>query len=325
MTICKSTRAAFGEAILDLANNNVDLVAVSADTSKSMGVNLLKEKFPEKCFDCGIAEQNMMMIAAGFAATGRLAFAVSYSMFTSTRALEQLRTFICYPNLNVKVAAGLGGFSAGIEGVTHMALEDLGIVRCIPNLVVLNPADYYSVKKVVYEASKINNPCYIRLGRDPSPVIFNDNYSFKIGRASTLIEEGNDIGIISSGIILSEVLLAVEELRKKNVGITLIEMPTLKPIDKPRIIELAKSSEIIITIEEHNIIGGLYSAVCEVLSSSYPKYIYPLAVPDIFTESGLPGELKEKYGLNSYMIAKKILSILEERKKNKKEQFLNKL
>ena len=308
MPSLKSTRIAFGETLLELADNGLDLVAVSADTSKSMGVDLLKGKYPDKCFDAGIAEQNMMMMAAGLASTGKTAFVAGYSVFTSLRVLEQLRTFICYPSLNVKIGAGLGGFSAGIEGVTHIAMEDLGVVRCIPNLVVLNPADYYSTKKIIFEVAKIDSPCYIRLGRDPSPVIFDENYSFSIGKANTLIDSGSDIGIITSGIILSEVLDAVKNLRQKGIGIKLVELPTLKPMDKKTIINLAKSTKKLITIEEHNIIGGLYSAVSEIICRYYPKKIYSIAVPDMFAESGSPKELRKKFGLGGDEITDKILN-----------------
>lgn len=309
MNELKSTREAFGVALLELAQEGIDVVAVTADTSKSMGVNLLASKYPERCFNCGIAEQNMMMVAAGLATTGKISFAVSYSVFTSMRALEQLRTFICYPNLNVKIVGGLGGFSAGIEGVTHMALEDLGVVRCIPNIIIVNPADYYSTIKITKEIAKINKPVYMRLGRDPSPVIFDKNYSFNIGKANILIANGRDLGIITNGIILGEVIKAAEKLEKKGIGITLIELPSLKPTDDEAIVNLAKTTKIIVTIEEHNIIGGLYSTVCEILCRSYIKRVYPIAVPDIFTESGLPIELIEKYQLDSESIYNRILCL----------------
>ena len=311
MSILKSTRQAFGQALLELAQEGLDVVAVSADTSKSMGVNLLEDEYPDRSINCGIAEQNMMIIAAGLASTGKISFAVSYSVFTSMRALEQLRTFICYPKLNVKIIAGLGGFSAGIEGVTHMALEDLGIVRCIPNLIVANPADYYSAIKIVKDLSKVEGPVYIRLGRDPSPVLFDSEYSFKAGKANILKDKGNDIGIITSGIILNEVMLAVKKLEERGKKIKLIEMPTLKPIDVEAIIDLAKTTKKIVTIEEHNIIGGLYSAVSEVICKFYPKKIHSIAVPDKFTESGLPSELLKKNKLDSDNILKKITDLIE--------------
>lgn len=305
----KSTREAFGDALLELAESGVDIAVVTADTTKSMGVDILKKKYPKRCFDCGIAEQDMVMIAAGLASTGKTVFTTSYSVFTSMRSLEQLRTFVCYTNLNVKIGAGLGGFSAGIEGVTHTALEDIGIVRCLPNLIVLNPADYYSAKKIVVEMGKIDKPCYIRLGRDPSPVIFDENYKFMPGKANLLIDQGDDVGIISSGLILSEVLEAVNNLSSEGLGIKLAEMPTLKPIDMDMVVQIAKSTKKLVTVEEHNITGGLYSAVCEVLCAQYPKRVYPIAVPDIFTESGRPSELIEKYGLSHTKIQELISSL----------------
>jgi len=308
----KSTREAFGVALLELAEEGLDVAAVTADTSKSMGVNLLKQKHPERCFDSGIAEQNMMMIAAGLAAAGKTAFAVSYSVFTSMRALEQLRTFICYPNLNVKVVAGLGGFSAGIEGVTHMALEDLGIVRCIPNLMVASPSDYYATIAIAKALARQHGPAYIRLGRDPSPVLFGQGYSFTPGKANVLLDTGNDIGIITTGIILSEVWPAARMLAEQHgVGVRLIEMPTLKPIDEAAIVSLAQQTTHMVTIEEHNLTGALYSAVCEVLCRHHPRKVHAIAAPDRFTQSGTPDELIECYGLNSAGILKQLESICE--------------
>lgn len=307
----KSTRLAFGEALLELADKGLDIVAVAADTSKSMEVDILKKKYPKRCYDCGIAEQDMVMISAGFAATGKTVFATSYSAFTSMRSLEQLRTFVCYPNLNVKIIAGLGGFSAGIEGVTHTALEDIGIVRCIPNLTVICPADYYSTKKIIVDIGNIKSPCYVRIGRDSSPVIFDVNYDFKVGKARTLINSGENIGIITCGIILSEVMEAAKKLIENGIGIKLIEMPTLKPIDEKAIVNIARSTKKLVTIEEHNIIGGLYSAVCEVLCNSYPKKVFPIAVPDRFTESGKPSELINKYGLSQDKIFNFIIGLLK--------------
>jgi transketolase len=293
----KATRVAFGEALLELAEEGLDIVAVGADTSKSMEVNILQAKYPKRCYDCGIAEQDLIMISAGFAATGKTVFATSYSTFLSMRSLEQLRTFVCYPDLNVKVVAGLGGFTAGTEGVTHIALEDLGIVRCIPNLIVISVADYYSTKKVIHEIAKIDKPCYVRIGRGPSPTVFDQNYKFSIGKANTIINGGNDVGIIASGLILPDAMDAARQLLAEGIGVNLIEMPTLKPIDDKSIINLAKSVKNLFTVEEHNIIGGLFSAVSEVLTKNFPAKVYPIAVPDVFTESGLPDELKAKYGI----------------------------
>lgn len=310
MNDLKSTRVALGDALLELADLGLDVVAVSADTSKSMAVSILKDKYPNRIYDCGIAEQNMIMISAGLASTGKIVFAASYSTFTSMRVLEQLRTFVCYPDLNVKIFAGMGGLSGGIEGATHMALEDLGIVRCIPNLVVLNPSDYYATKKAVIEAAKIKSPCYIRVGRDATPIIFDQSYKFSIGKANLIINDGCDFGIIASGIVLGSALDAAAKLKEKSLSFKLLEMPTLKPIDAESIIDLAKNTKRLFTVEEHNITGGLYSAVCEVLCNNYPSFVYPIATHDIFGESGTPTELFKKYRLDAEGIYDQIEKVL---------------
>ena len=310
MVELKSTRAALGDALLYLAESGADIVAIAADTSKSMSTHVLKEKFPDRTYDCGIAEQNMMMIAAGLAASGKITFAASYSVFTSMRVTEQLRTFICYPNLNVKIFAGIGGLSGGIEGATHMALEDLGIVRCIPNLTVLAPADYYSTREAVIASAKTKSPTYIRVGRDPSPVVFDESYKFFIGKANLVMDKGSDIGIISNGIILYQALEAAKKLISKGYGVKVLDMPTLKPIDKEAVIDLAKSTELLFTVEEHNITGGLFSAVSEVLVREHPAKVVPIATPDIFGESGSPDELAVRYKLDKQGIFEMIEKII---------------
>lgn len=307
MTELKSTRAALGDALIYLADNGFNIAAVAADTSKSMSTDVLKKKYPHLAYDCGIAEQNMIMIAAGLASTGKTAFAASYSVFTSMRVAEQLRTFVCYPDLNVKVLAGIGGLSGGIEGATHMALEDMGIVRCIPNLTVIAPADYYSTKQAVIESAKTKSPTYIRVGRDPSPCVYGDSYKFTISKANTVLDEGADIGIISNGIILSHALEAASILKDAGYGVKLIDIATLKPIDEGAIIDIAENTKHLFTVEEHNITGGLYSAVCEVLCKSFPKKLYPIATHDIFGESGSPEELAALYRLDSKGIAEQIM------------------
>ena len=221
-----STRVAFGEALKDLARSGYDVVAVPADTSKSMCVDLLAHEFPERWIDAGIAEQDMMMIAAGLATTGKIAFVSSYSVFTSMRCCEQLRTFVAYPFLNVKVAAGLGGLTAGIEGVTHIAIEDMGIVRCIPNMTILNPSDATTTRMSVKAAADWPGPVYIRLGRDASPVIFGQDYRFRVGEA-VVHREGEDVLIVASGLILIEALHASDLLAKNGIEATILEMHTL--------------------------------------------------------------------------------------------------
>ncbi len=300
-----NTRTAFGETLRDLAREGYDVAAVSADTFKSMRVDLMMKEFPERCFEVGIAEQNMIMVAAGLATTGKTVFATSYSVFTSMRALEQLRTFVAYPKLNVKVVAGLGGFSAGIEGVTHLALEDLGIVRCIPNMTILNPADAAATRKAVRAAADHPGPVYIRIGREDSPVLFDETYRFEIGSANTLRDTGRDVTIVASGLMVCPSLEAVERLQSEGIGVLLLELHTLKPIDAETLVHAAESTGAMVTVEEHNRIGGLGSATAEVLVKSCPIPIEQVAVDDLFTESARPDELRERYGLTAANIIDK--------------------
>jgi transketolase len=301
-----STREAAGEAILELARKGVDVVAVSADTSKSMYTTLLRDQFPERFIDTGIAEQNMMMVAAGLAATGKIAFAASYSVFTSMRCCEQLRTFAAYPNLNVKVIAGLGGFSAGIEGVTHIATEDLGIVRCIANVAVLAPADAVTTRKAVLASADYPGPVYIRVGRDPSPVLFDDTYCFEIGRAMRH-RAGRDVTILASGLVLSEVLNAGEQLEREGISAEIMEVHTLKPVLNPEsILESALKTRTIVTVEEHNVIGGLSTVVAEILVGKGKFSLLNLGLQDRFAESGTPEELLVKYRMKAPLLVEEV-------------------
>lgn len=300
-----STRQAAGEAILELAREGVDLVAVSADTSKSMFTTLLKPDFPDRFIDTGIAEQNMMMVAAGLASTGKIAFAASYSVFTSMRCCEQVRTFIAYPNLNVKIIAGLGGLSAGIEGVTHVATEDIGIIRCIPNMTILSPCDAATTKKAVRAAAAHPGPVYVRIGREESPAIFDDNYKFEIGKP-VVHRQGSDITLIGTGLVVPDVLQAAELLVADGISVGVIEVHTLKPVLQPEIIEeAALSTGAVITVEEHNVIGGLATVVSEIIAGVGPISLMKLGLQDCFPESGTPLELQEKFGLTAARIAEK--------------------
>jgi transketolase len=301
----KSTREAVGLELVNLADDGVDIVSVAADTSKSMFTHLLRENYPEREYDIGIAEQNMMMIAAGLASTGKIAFASSYSVFTSMRCCEQIRTFIAYPNLNVKVIAGIGGLSAGIEGVTHVATEDLGVMRCIANMAVLAPSDFATTRKAVRSAAEYDGPVYIRVGRDPSPVLFDDTYDFRIGKP-VLHREGADILFVSQGIVLSEVLKAADALAEEGVSAGVLEMHTLKPIsDEDIIINEALKTRKVISVEEHNIVGGLASALSEILCGKGDIEFIKLGLRDTFAQTGTPAELVAVYGLDtSSLIAK---------------------
>jgi len=301
-----STRKAAGEAILELAREGLDVVSVSADTSKSMYTTLLREEFPDRFIDTGVAEQNMMMIAAGLAAAGKISFVASYSVFTSMRCCEQLRTFIAYPNLNVKVIAGIGGFTAGIEGVTHVATEDLGIVRCIANMTVLAPADAVTTKMAVKAAAAHDGPVYIRVGRDPSAAMFDDTYQFEIG-IPVLHKEGRDVTLIGTGLVMAEVLTAADLLNREGVSAEVIEAHTLKPVLMPEVIrESAVRTGNIVTVEDHNVVGGLATVVAELLAGRGVFNIHNLGLQDRFAESGTPEELLEKYRLKASCIVEEV-------------------
>ncbi|MFZ7134500.1 MAG: transketolase family protein [Eubacteriales bacterium] len=304
-----NTRLAFGEAILELANNGKDLFAISADNEGSMKLDLLKSQFPDRVINVGIAEQNMMMISAGIASTNKLVFAVSYAMLNSMRALEQLRTFIAYPKLNVKIISGLSGLTGGMEGVTHQCTEDIAIIRSIPNMVVVAPSDYHSTKVIIREISKYYGPVYVRIGRKDSPEIFNHEYTFKIGKANE-ITDGKDVCVISTGLITPRVYKAVKHLIKKGRSIQFLEMPTIKPIDKDAVINGAKKCEKIVTVEDHNIIGGLGGAVAETLSENYPIKIKRIGINDQFAESARYELLLDKYGLSMDTIISEIENMI---------------
>lgn len=298
-----STRNAYGEALLELAHVNERVVAVAADTSKSMLTAVLDKDFPNRHYDVGIAEQNMMMIAAGLASTGKIVFASTYATFSSMRTCEQVRTFIAYPRLNVKIVSGLGGLSAAIEGVTHMAVEDVALVRAIPNMVIILPSDAISTKKVIKTVAEYDGPVYVRLGRDESPVLFDDSYQFEIGKGIIHIDNGDDVALIASGLVLAEVFKAAQIIAQSGFKCKVIEIHTIKPIDKNLIVRLAQSCKEIFTIEEHSVIGGLSSAVAEVLCEEFPRKFNKIALPDAFLESGTPHELAVKYGLTAEKIA----------------------
>lgn len=307
----ENTRTAFGQALLDLARDGYDVVGIAADTSKSMCLDLLQDKFPKRVYEVGIAEQNMMMVAAGLASMGKIVFVTSYSAFLSMKCLEQLRTFIAYPRLNVKVVAGLGGFTAGIEGVTHMSLEDLGIIRCIPNICLINLADAQSTKKAIRAVADYDGPAYLRIGRDPSPVIFTDDYKFTIGKANFLKDNGNDLAILATGFPVYQATQALDILKQERIGAKLVEIHTIKPIDKDAILNLAKDTGALLVVQEHYRTGGLGSAVAEILVKNYPIPMEEIAVDDIFTESALPNELRMHYGLtveNICKAARKVIS-----------------
>lgn len=299
-----STRKAYGQALLELAGANDRVVAVAADTSKSMYTCVLEKDFPHRHYDVGIAEQNMMMIAAGLASTGKIVFASTYAVFSSMRACEQVRTFIAYPGLNVKIVSGLGGLSAAIEGVTHMGVEDVALVRAIPGMTIILPSDPIATGKAIKAAAEYEGPVYVRLGRDESPVLFDESYPFEIGKGIIHRDEGDEVALVASGLVLSEVLRAAELIARAGIKCKVVEIHTIKPIDRDLIVRVAKQCAELFVIEEHSVIGGLSSAVAEVLCEEYPRKFNKVALPDAFLESGTPHELADKYGLTAEKIAR---------------------
>jgi len=306
-----STRDAFGDALLRIADRDPMVVGIGADTTTSMGLKKFADKYPQRVINIGIAEQNMTAVAAGMAATGFKVFATSYAPFSTLRAAEQVRTFIAYPNLNVIIVGGLGGLSGNIEGVTHQGLEDVGVMRLIPNMTVVVPCDAAATMVITDEISKIEGPVYLRLGRGPVEKIFDEDYSFKIGKANILDPEGSDAAVICNGAIVGRVLRAKKLLEKEGYGLRVVEMPCVKPIDKDAIIDAAQACGKIVTIEEHNVLGGLGGAVAEVLCDFYPAPLLRIGIDDVFTESAPHDELLDKYGFRPERIAERIRGFIK--------------
>ena len=305
-----SCRAAFGETVLELFREGRPVMAVTSDTRSSMGLDAFAREAPDHHVEVGIAEQNLMTVAAGLAANGRTVFAATYATFASMRAVEQIRTFLAYPRLNVVVVAGLGGLTGGIEGVAHLALEDLGMLRCIPDLVILNPADAIETRQLVRAAADHQGPVYIRLGRDDSPDVSGADDAIAIGPGRILAEHGWNAALMTSGLITTEVLNAAERLRGEGIACTVLEFPTIKPIDHDLILRSAGSARHLFTVEEHSVVGGLGSAVADVLTGAAPAILNRIGINDMFLESGSPPELRAKYGLTAAAIAVRVRQVL---------------
>lgn len=309
-----ATREAYGKALAALANTNENVVVLDADLSKSTKTADFKAVAPEKFFNMGIAEGNMMGVAAGLSTCGKVPFVSTFAMFAAGRAFEQIRNSICYPKLNVKVCATHAGLTVGEDGASHQAIEDISLMRSVPNMVVINPADDIETEAAIKAVAEMEGPCYVRLGRMAvSRVNDEANYNFVIGKGITLAE-GNDVAIIATGIMVEAALEAKEELAKEGINARVINIHTIKPIDEELIIKAAKETGVIVTAEEHSIIGGLGSAVAEVVSENCPVPVLRVGVKDTFGESGKPNELLEKYGLTSNDIVNKVKKALELKK-----------
>lgn len=298
-----ATREAYGKALVKLGQMNDNVVVLDADLSKSTKTNDFYKTFPDRFFNMGIAEQNLIGAACGFAAAGKIPFASSFAMFATGRAFEVIRNSACYPKLNVKVCATHAGITVGEDGATHQSVEDIAIMRSIPNMTVMVPADGVEAEQMIFEAAKVYGPMYVRLGRSAVPTIFDENYKFEIGKG-TIVREGNDLTIIACGIMVNEAIIASEALKSEGINARVINMSTIKPIDKELIITAAKETGAIVTAEEHSILGGLGSAVSEVVTEECPVVVKKVGINDTFGESGTPAELLKKYGLTSDDIVK---------------------
>ena len=309
----QATREAYGKTLAKLAKSNSNIVVLDADLSKSTKTADFKEVAPERFFNMGIAESNMMGVAAGLSTCGKIPFVSTFAMFAAGRAYEQIRNSICYPNLNVKVCATHAGLTVGEDGATHQAIEDLSLMRSIPNMVVINPSDGIETEAAIKAISEYNGPCYVRLGRMAvENVNTNEDYKFEIGKGIVL-SEGNDVSIIATGIMVDAAMKAKAMLSEEGINARVINIHTIKPIDKDLIIKAAKETKGIVTAEEHSIIGGLGSAVTEVVSETCPVPVLRIGVNDVFGESGTPNELLKKYGLTAENIVEKVKTIINNR------------
>lgn len=301
-----ATRQSYGEELAKLGEENKDIVVLDADLSTATKTEIFAKKFPDRFINVGIAEQNLIGIAAGLSSFGKIPYASTFAVFAAGRAYEQIRNSIAYPNLNVKICATHAGITVGEDGATHQMLEDLSLMRGLPNMTVICTSDDAQTKWAVREIAKIDGPVYLRLCRMATPIIYDITEKFEIGEA-VQIGEGTDASIIATGVTVSEAIKAQQILKTKGIDVRVIDMHTIKPIDKNIIIKCAKETKRIITVEDHSIIGGLGSAVCEVLSEEYPTKVERMGILDFFGMSGKAEELMEYYKIDYNAIVNKIL------------------
>ena len=305
-----ATRDSYGNALVECAKENENIVVLDADLAEATKTIIFQKAYPERHIDCGIAECNMVGIAAGLASTGKIPFASSFAMFAAGRAFEQIRNSVGYPRLNVKIGATHAGISVGEDGATHQCNEDIALMRTIPGMVVINPADDVEARAAVKAAIEHDGPVYLRFGRLAVPVI-NDNadYKFELGKGVTL-KEGTDVTIIATGLCVSETLEAAKMLEADGISAKVINIHTIKPLDEELVVAAAKATGKVVTVEEHSVIGGLGSAVCDCLSEKAPTPVMKIGVNDVFGESGPALKLIEKYGLDAKSIYNKVKSFV---------------
>jgi len=299
-----ATRQSYGEALKDVGYKNENIVVLDADLAEATKTGIFAKEFPNRFFDMGIAEQNMISTAAGLATCGKIPYASTFAVFAAGRAYDQIRNSICYPNLNVKICATHAGVTVGEDGATHQMLEDISMMRTLPNMTVISTSDDTQTKWAIEEISKINGPVYVRLCRLATPVIYENTGEFQIGKAIQ-IGDGEDATIFATGVTVSEALKAQEQLKNKGINIRVVDIHTIKPIDKEMIIKCAKETKRLISIEDHNVIGGLGSAIAEVLTETYPCKLERMGVQDSFGKSGKAEELLEYFKINSNSIIEK--------------------
>ena len=302
----KATRQSYGEALVELGKINEKVVVLDADLAGATKTNMFAKEFPERFFDMGIAEQDMIATAAGLATCNKIPYASTFAVFATGRVYDQIRNSICYPNLNVKICATHSGITVGEDGATHQMLEDINLMRGLPNMTVISPSDNTQSKWAVNEAAKIQGPVYIRFGRAATPIIYDETTKFEFGKGIQF-GEGTDATVFATGIMVAEALKAKEELEKEGINIRVVDIHAIKPIDTDIIVKSAMETEKLISIEEHSIIGGLGSAISEVLTDKYPKKLIRLGMKDCFGKSGNANELLKYFGLTS----KEIIEIIK--------------
>ncbi len=297
-----ATRDAYGQVLAELGGENPNIVVLDADLSKSTKTAEFGKKYPDRFFDVGIAEANMMGMAAGLSLTGRIPFVSTFAIFGTGRVYDQVRNAICYPHLNVKLALSHAGITLGEDGASHQMLEDIALMRALPNMTVIVPADAVEAKKAVRAVAAMDGPAYLRLGRPAVPVVFDSHYDFQIGKAARL-RDGKDVAILACGVMIAEALDAAAQLEQEGISALVLNVSTIKPLDEAAVVAAAAQCGCVVTAEEHNVIGGLGSAVAEALARKRPTPMRFIGVQDTFGESGKPDELLEKYGLKGHHIA----------------------
>jgi len=306
----KPTRDGFGDGLVSAGKENKDVVALCADLTDSTRISFFKKEFPERYFEIGISEQNMASVAAGMAVSEKVPFFSSYGVFSPGRNWDQIRVTICYNNANVKIAGAHTGISVGPDGATHQSLEDIAITRCLPNLIVLAPCDYYETKKATEVAARYKGPVYIRFAREKTPVFTTEQTPFEIGKANVL-ESGKDVTIIACGPLVYDALLAADELLSEGIFAEVINNHTIKPLDEKTLLDSVKKTGAAVTVEEHQVMGGMGSAVCELFAKNQPVPVEMIGMQDSFGESGKPEELLKKYKMDKDSIVEAVRRVVK--------------